>query len=453
MSNLSNLHISGSYRGLINLEDSTKPLVSQSGDINLQDGLGDNVGLKINAQTKKFTIDNDLRVDGNTDLNGNLDVSGSFVHSGSIDIKGNVVVDGNINATIGTFDTINTRLLHVTEESASVIISSGSNVIGDETSDTQTIVGQTTISGSLSLLNGTNLTVINGDISSSTVSGIGNVTQYSSSVDSRISSLTSRTGSVDSSIVALNSFTSSQLSINSGYNTFTQSINTEQTQQNNRLDSLEAFTASLVTDFVTDSELSAALETVTSSLEAQIATKLDSSWTSSVFTPFSASVDSRIDTKLDTTTFTSFSSSVSSEQIVQDNKINSLTSATSSYARLDIDNNFSGSQIITGSVNGNVETLTITSLTASIDCSLGNFFTLNLPTGSTHFTATNIVPGQTISLRLGSNSGRSVTFGSGIELPVGIGYTPSVSSSYDLLTFVSFDTESLYGVAVNLFNR
>ena len=453
MSNLSNLHISGSYRGLINLEDSTKPLVSQSGDINLQDGLGDNVGLKINAQTKKFTIDNDLRVDGNTDLNGNLDVSGSFVHSGSIDIKGNVVVDGNINATIGTFDTINTRLLHVTEESASVIISSGSNVIGDETSDTQTIVGQTTISGSLSLLNGTNLTVINGDISSSTVSGIGNVTQYSASVDSRISSLTSRTGSVDSSIVALNSFTSSQLSINSGYNTFTQSINTKQTQQNNRLDSLEAFTASLVTDFVTDSELSAALETVTSSLEAQIATKLDSSWTSSVFTPFSASVDSRIDTKLDTTTFTSFSSSVSSEQIVQDNKINSLTSATSSYARLDIDNNFSGSQIITGSVNGNVEALTITSLTASIDCSLGNFFTLNLPTGSTHFTATNIVPGQTISLRLGSNSGRSVTFGSGIELPVGIGYTPSVSSSYDLLTFVSFDTESLYGVAVNLFNR
>jgi len=128
--------------------------------------------------------------------------------------------------------------------------------------------------------------------------------------------------------------------------------------------------------------------------------KLDSSWTSSVFTPFSSSVDSRIDSKLDTSTFTSFSSSVSSEQITQDNKLNSLISATGSYARLDIDNNFSGSQIITGSVNGNVESLTVTSQTASIDCSQGNFFTLELPSGATHFEATNIVPGQTISLRL-----------------------------------------------------
>lgn len=450
MSNLSNLHISGSYKGLINLEDSTQPLVSQSGDIQLQDGLGDNVGLKINAQTKKFTVVNDFQVDGNANF------SGSIIHTGSIDVLGDITASGNIRATIGNFDTINTRLLHVTEESASVIISSGSNIIGDEITDTQTIVGITTISGSLGVTgnqSNTGSLTVSGDISSSTLSGVGNVTQYSSSVDSRINSLSNRTGSVDSSIVALNSFTSSQLSINSGYNTFTQSINTEQTQQNNRLDSLEAFTASLVTDFVTDTELSAALESVTSSLQAEIDTKLDSSWTSSVFTPFSSSVDSRINSKLDTSTFTSFSSSVSSEQITQDNKLNSLISATGSYARLDIDNNFSGSQIITGSVNGNVESLTVASQTASIDCSQGNFFTLELPSGATHFNATNITPGQTISLRLGANSGRTVTFDSSIELPVGLDYSPSVSSSYDLLTFVSFDTTTLYGVAVNLFNR
>ena len=451
MSNLSNLHISGSYRGLINLEDSTKPLVSQSGDINLQDGLGDNVGLKINAQTKKFTIDNDLRVDGNTDLNGNLDVSGSFVHSGSIDIKGNVVVDGNINATIGTFDTINTRLLHVTEESASVIISSGSNVIGDETSDTQTIVGQTTISGSLSLLNGTNLTVINGDISSSTVSGIGNVTQYSSSVDSRISSLTSRTGSVDSSIVALNSFTSSQLSINSGYNTFTQSINTEQTQQNNRLDSLEAFTASLVTDFVTDSELSAALETVTSSLEAQIDTKLDSSWTSSVFTPFSSSVDSRILTNAGD--ITSLSASIAVTDGNQQNQIDSLISVTGSYATTG-SNTFDGDNVFSGSVQGEVIPLTVTSQTASMDCSQGNFFTLTLPTGSTtNITATNIVPGLTITLEINQDSvGTGNASFSTQTLRFPRLNQPSVTtqaSAKDVATFVSFDSSKLNGVLSN----
>jgi len=456
MSNLSNLHISGSYRGLINLEDSTKSLPSQSGDIQLQDGLGNNVGLKINAQTNKFTVVNDLQVDGNADFNGSVDISGSITHTGSLDVLGDITASGNIRATIGNFDTINTRLLHVTEESASVILSSGSNVIGDDITDTQTIVGITTISGSLGVTgtqSNTGSLTVSGDISSSTLNGVGNVTEYSSSVDSRINSLSNRTGSVDSSIVALNAFTSSQLSINSGYNTFTSSYYVDSASFDSRVTALEDFSSSLVTDFVTDTELSSALESVTSSLQSQIDTKLDSSWTSSVFTPFSSSVDSRIDSKLDTSTFTSFSSSVSSEQITQDNKLNSLISATGSYARLDIDNNFSGSQIITGSVNGNVESLTVTSQTASIDCSQGNFFTLELPSGATHFEATNIVPGQTISLRLGANSGRTVTFDSSIELPVGLTYSPSVSSSYDLLTFVSFDTTTLYGVAVNLFNR
>jgi len=398
MSNLSNLHISGSYKGLINLADSTQPLVSQSGDINLQDGLGDNVGVKINAQTKKVTIDNDLRVDGNTDLNGDVDISGSLTFQGNLDVQ------GNVTGYTASFDTINTRLLHVTEESSSVILSSGSNVLGDEDSDTQTFNGSVYIPYREYLR--------------------GNATDTDTRINNKLE--TSWTSSV--------------------FLPFSTSVDT-------RLVALEDFSSSLVADFVTDTELSSALESVTSSLQSQIDTKLDSSWTSSVFTPFSSSVDSRIDSKLDTSTFTSFSSSVSSEQITQDNKLNSLISATGSYARLDIDNNFSGSQIITGSVNGNVESLTVTSQTASIDCSQGNFFTLELPSGATHFEATNIVPGQTISLRLGANSGRTVTFDSSIELPVGLTYSPSISSSYDLLTFVSFDTTTLYGVAVNLFNR
>jgi len=124
MSNLSNLHISGSYLGLINLADSTQSLPSQSGDVNLQDGVGNNIGVKINATSNDVTIDNsltiqnNLTVNRNVDINGDLDVSGSFVHSGSIDIKGNVTIDGDISANVATFDTVNTRLLHVTEESA-----------------------------------------------------------------------------------------------------------------------------------------------------------------------------------------------------------------------------------------------------------------------------------------------------------------------------------------------
>ena len=132
-----------------------------------------------------------------------------------------------------------------------------------------------------------------------------------------------------------------------------------------------------------------------------------------------------------------------------------MIAETGSYAVLNGGNNFSGSQIITGSVQGNVEVITVTSATASIDCSKGNFFTLNLPTGSTQLQATNIVPGQTISVRVDISSSvvRTVTTNNTIKFPIGIDYSPSVSSSYDLLTFVTFDTGSLYGVASTFYNK
>jgi len=507
MSNLKDLFISQSFYGIINLANSTQSLPSQSGDINLQDGVGNNIGVKINATSNDVTIDNkllvqnNLTVNGNTDLNGNLDVSGSFIHSGSIDIKGNVTVDGDISANIATFDTVNTRLLHVTEESASVIFSSGSNVIGDETSDTQTIVGQTTISGALDLLNGTNLRVIDGDISSSTVSGIGNVTTYSASVDSRLDSLegpfstsvdsrldslesfetsqqarnsvlgtytssvdsslasiNSFTSSTDSSLNAINSFTSSTDSSLTSINSFTQSADTritdlenfsssldanfvsevefdvytssvevEQTQQNNRLSSLESFTQSLSVDFVETAEFNAYTQSANNHFN-----QLDL---------YTASNDNRL-TQIEITTAS------------LQNEVNSLIAATSSYARIDTNNTFVGDQTISGSVNGNVEAITIASQTASIDCGLGNFFTVTLPTGSdTHFTATNIIPGQTISLKVRTLNNTTASIDSNsIRMLGGVGYSPSQANSQDILTFVTFDSNYLYGVTGQFFS-
>ena len=40
MSNLSNLYISQSFFGVVNLENSLQPLTSASGDTQLQDGVG-----------------------------------------------------------------------------------------------------------------------------------------------------------------------------------------------------------------------------------------------------------------------------------------------------------------------------------------------------------------------------------------------------------------------------
>src|SRR6056300_829354 len=101
MSNLSNLMISGSYYGLINLQDSTQNLASQSGDVQLQDGVGDNIGLTINATTKEFTVVNNFKVDGNSDFNGDVDISGSLTHTGSIDIVGDLTIQGDVTANVG----------------------------------------------------------------------------------------------------------------------------------------------------------------------------------------------------------------------------------------------------------------------------------------------------------------------------------------------------------------
>jgi cytoskeletal protein CcmA (bactofilin family) len=187
MSNLSNLMISGSYLGLINLQDSTQNLASQSGYVELQDGLGDNIGISIDASNNNVRVNNTLDVGltlgvtgsshfrNNVDIDGDLDVSGSFVHSGSIDVVGDVTIEGDITAHTGSFDTINTRVLNVTIETASVIFSSGSNKLGDEETDRQDLVGQVIVSGTLGVEGNSAFTgslTVSNEISSSTVNDL-----------------------------------------------------------------------------------------------------------------------------------------------------------------------------------------------------------------------------------------------------------------------------------------
>ena len=573
MSNLSNLFISQSFYGMVNLENSLEPLASASGDVELQDGLGENLGLRINAQTKEFTVENDFKVEGNVVHKGNQVISGSvtvrddnapmggiilennsgggtvqilpggdfittfneatmtgidtyggntfsgswgtmgdvggagigiinstlsgtnqetFIRHGAsyksfssnpttgVTIKGDTIelqpssstatsveITGDITAETGSFGVINARLLHVTTESASVIFSSGSNVLGDDETDRQDLIGQVIVSGTLGVEGNSAFTgslTVSNEISSSTLNGIGNVTSYSASVDSRLDALESDTGSQDGRLDNLenftasqetlngfynsftasndntslnsytssqetingfyNSFTSSQENINSGYNTFTSSYYIDSASFDLRLDQQEAFSSSLVTDFVTDAQ----------------------------FNPYTQSVDIRlnnleletssIDNRLDNIELTTSSLQV---------EIDGLSSLTGSYATTG-SNVFDGSQQITGSVNGNVETLTITSETASLDCSLGNFFIIS-GSGNVHLTSTNIEPGQTITVRvLSSPSLVLTTDEQTIKFPVNLEYSNSVSSSYDLLSFVSFDNQSLFGVAVNTYN-
>jgi hypothetical protein len=114
--------------------------------------------------------------------------------------------------------------------------------------------------------------------------------------------------------------------------------------------------------------------------------------------------------------------------------------------------NISGSTSVTGSVVGNVNALTISSNTASIDFSLGSFFTLQLVNGTaTHVTATNVKVGQTINLLVTqAATPGTIGFSPVFKYPVGSTYTATTSAgAKDIVTFVTLDsTTSIYSTAV-----
>jgi hypothetical protein len=104
--------------------------------------------------------------------------------------------------------------------------------------------------------------------------------------------------------------------------------------------------------------------------------------------------------------------------------------------------------IITGSLRGNVGALSISSQTASLDCSTGNFFTLLLVSGSTTFVnPSNILPGQTINLRVKQSSvaSGSISFASSVKQVSGSAYVPTATANAeDIVTFIAFDSTNLY---------
>jgi hypothetical protein len=348
----------------------------------------------------------------------------NFAVSGSEDITGSLWVRDKITATdISASNSISASNLYVrgrisayeldvTIESSSIIFTSGSNILGDEANvDTQTLIGRVIVSGSLEVTGSTRINgnvdstgslKVTSDISSSTISGIGNVTLFSQSVDSRLD--------------LLENFSSSQYKADSA--SFQSQITTNSA-------SFAAYSSSLVATFATNAFVLAN----TASLSASI-----------YFTDSSQSVNI---TQASASAWGAFQSASAFS-----------ASAVTTYTKLNSNNTFVGNQIITGSLRGNVITLSVTSQTASMDCNLGNFFTLTLPTASTTtINASNIQPGETVQLRVQQQSVTgSVILGSGFTLATGSIYEASnVANKSDILSFISFDTASLYTVFVRTF--
>jgi hypothetical protein len=126
------------------------------------------------------------------------------------------------------------------------------------------------------------------------------------------------------------------------------------------------------------------------------------------------------------------------------NAISSSFASTSSYL-----NPLNQILIITGSVLGNVTALSISSNTASLNLSLGSFYTLQLISGSNTFiNPTNIRAGETVSLLVSTTGSATVSFPSIVLQPSGSLYIPTTTTGKDVLTFISFDNTNLYLASV-----
>ena len=98
-----------------------------------------------------------------------------------------------------------------------------------------------------------------------------------------------------------------------------------------------------------------------------------------------------------------------------------------------------GNSIFTGSARANVVPLSITSNTASMDLSLGNYFTLTLAnTATTHISASNVQPGQSATLVITTGTNSSASLAPTMLQPSGSAYSASLGSSkLDVLSIVS----------------
>ena len=111
-----------------------------------------------------------------------------------------------------------------------------------------------------------------------------------------------------------------------------------------------------------------------------------------------------------------------------------------------------GSTQITGSVRGDVNSLSIAATTASLDASTGNYFDLSLVDGSnTHITVSNINPGQTYILKTTNGAGGTgtITFNSEFKFSGGTAPTATAAASaVDVYTFVSMDSSNVLSTQV-----
>jgi hypothetical protein len=381
----------------------------------------------------------------------------------------------NITAVSASF-----RYLQTLYETASVIYSSGSNQLGDELTDVQTLSGSVLVRGSLRV-NGIPVLTSSVDISGLVTTSSFNA--YTQSNNQRVSSLEVNSASVNISITNLNaSSASQQVSINA-LNVFTASQSTASLVTS--ITNLNTFSASALVSISNINTTTASLNTSVNNINTATASLFSSASLALVTASFDNGTRNLTFTKGDTTTFAvnipDASGSIlpngvvsGSQQIIDlgflqtasfnsytqsnDSRVSSLESATASlFTSVANINTFTQSANISinalNAATSSYATSAITAsslITASVSASIMTFtkgdnttFNVTLPTasvatintGSFATTGSNVFRGrQTISSSLtvlGDNTNDIYLFRGGVlNTADGIAITPNNIIAY-----------------------
>ena len=203
MGNLSNQYISQSFQSLLHLGSDNTASVTFA---EIQDALGNGVGVFVNTTGNlrvtnavsasaisastisgfgnpviySASVSDQLRALENI-TSSLINATGSYATTGSNNFIGNQTIAGDLDVS----GQLRVSSIYTTQETASVIFSSGSNILGDSILDTQTLNGLVRVSGSSQITGSMGISAnleVKGAISSSTITGMGNVTNYSASV-------------------------------------------------------------------------------------------------------------------------------------------------------------------------------------------------------------------------------------------------------------------------------
>jgi hypothetical protein len=195
----------------------------------------------------------------------------------------------------------------------------------------------------------------------------------------------------------------------------------------------------------------------------QVATSsfIDNQVTSASFNSYTSSTDARL-TNIETTTASLLIETSNLEAFTSSQSLLNTTFATTGS------NNFVGNQSITGSlilsssaavelqvvgnaeftgsVYGNVVSMSISANTASMDLSLGNYFELTSSATPVHISVTNLRGGLSTTLIVSASASSSILFSPNVAQPSGSAYSGSLGS-IDVLSFVGFNSSKINVVA------